>query len=176
MRGRVNVRHGFTLIELMVVIVIIAILAAIAIPKFKQFRDSAKGAQTASNLRSIHGALQKFGVDNNGLYPFRVRYYEDTTMALPGFDPADWDNFPATLNSEPDLPWFAMGLFGGVHVVDQDWTDNTQTSSAESRRGENKHGVIQPAGWTYDTWYRYFNEYTDPLTAQGYLDSYPVNP
>jgi type II secretion system protein G len=176
MQLNLRIRAGFTLIELMVVIVIIGILASIAIPKFKQFRETAKETQTAANLRVIQQSLEKYAVDNNDHYPFRTRYYDDAALAAPGFDPMDYQNHPWTIASEPAQPWFSLGLFGGVHVVNQDWTDNTQTSSVEQRRGENKHTVIQPYGWTYDTWYKYFNEYTDPLTAQGYLDAYPQNP
>jgi hypothetical protein len=95
---------------------------------------------------------------------------------MTGFNPTDYVNYPASKTSDPNRPWFAMGLFGGVHVVNQDWTDNTQTSSDEASRGENKHTIIQPYGWDYNTWYKYFNEYTDPLIAQDYLGAYPQNP
>jgi type II secretion system protein G len=169
-------RRGFTLVELMVVIVIIGFLAAIALPKFKQFRDSAKETQTAANLRIIQQSLEKFAVDNNSNYPFRVRYYDAALVNNAAFSPTDWTAFPPTLNSEPSFPWFSMGLFGGVHVVNADGSDNTQTTAADIDRGTNKHKVIQPNGWTYNNWYRYFNEYTDPLTAQGYMDFYPENP
>jgi general secretion pathway protein G len=176
MRLNLRNRGGFTLVELMVVIVIIGILAAIAIPKFKYFRETAKETQTAANLRIIQQSLAKFGVDNNGNYPFRVRYYTQAQVTNPSFKPLDFVQFPPTITSDPDRPWFSMGLFGGVHVVNPDWTDNTGSTNAEQKRGENKHTVIQPYGWTYDTWYKYFNEYTDPLIAQDYMDAYPQNP
>jgi len=176
MRLSLRTGNGFTLVELMVVIVIIAILATIAIPKFKYFRETAKETETAANLKQIQETLQKYGVDNNGRYPFRIRYYDQTTIKKPGFDPSQNTAFPATIVSDPARPWFAMGLFGGDEVVNPDWSDNTQTSATERQRGENKHTIIQPSGWTYDTWYKYFNQYTDPLIAEGYLGSYPANP
>jgi len=176
MRIESNTRAGFTLVELMVVIVIIGFLAAIALPKFKQFRDSAKETQTAANLNIIHQSLEKYGVDNNAQYPFRIRYYNGSVTQQPGFSPTDWVKFPPTLNSEPNTPWFSMGLFGGDPVVDSQWQDNTQTTVTDQNQGVNKHTVVQPNGWTYNGWYKYFNQYTDPLIAEGYLDAYPQNP
>jgi prepilin-type N-terminal cleavage/methylation domain-containing protein len=176
MRLTLRARNGFTLVELMVVIVIIAILASIAIPKFKYFRETAKETQTAANLKVIQESLAKYGVDNNGRYPFRVRFYDRAQTNVPGFDPLRFTAFQPRISSDPARPWFSMGLFGGCEVVDSTWNDNTQTSATERQRGENKHTVVQPYGWSYNTWYRYFNQYTDPLIAENYLGAYPENP
>src|SRR4051794_32243781 len=57
--------HGFTLIELMVVVLIIAILLAIAIPTFMGARDRANDRRTQSNLRTAHTNELVWFADNN---------------------------------------------------------------------------------------------------------------
>jgi prepilin-type N-terminal cleavage/methylation domain-containing protein len=163
-------RAGFTLIELLVVVVIIGVLATLAIPRFSTFRDKAKETEIVANLTKIHQALSAFGVDNNALYPFRIRYYGAGTYENQAFDAADIVTFPPTLHSEAPSPWFSMGLIGGVETVTDTFSDNTQFNVQDVPK------VIQPNGYTFGNFFRTFNQYSDPLVALGYLDTYPDNP
>ncbi len=67
-------RHGFTLIEILIVIGLIAVLAAVvivAINPGKQFAD-ARNSQRSSNVNSVLNAVYQYAVDNNGQVPVAI--------------------------------------------------------------------------------------------------------
>jgi prepilin-type N-terminal cleavage/methylation domain-containing protein len=62
-------RHGFTLIELMIVVVIIGLLAAVAIPNFFNLKERARAASVKSNCHTVQLVAEDFSVQNDGVYP-----------------------------------------------------------------------------------------------------------
>ncbi len=60
--------HGFTFIEIMVVVAILAILAALVVPRIMGRTDDAKRTAAKVQIRNIEGALQLYKLDN-GVYP-----------------------------------------------------------------------------------------------------------
>jgi general secretion pathway protein G len=60
-RGR---SHGFTLIEIMVVVVILGILAAIVVPRVMDRPDDARITKVKSDIRALESALNLYRLDN----------------------------------------------------------------------------------------------------------------
>jgi len=66
-RKRLNV-HGFTLIELMVVIVILGILAGLIIPRIMGRPEEARRMKARVQMESMETSLRLYKLDN-GVYP-----------------------------------------------------------------------------------------------------------
>jgi general secretion pathway protein G len=60
--------HGFTIVELLIVIVVIGILAAIVIVAFNGVQSSARDTERKAELGSVQKALEMYHIDNGG-YP-----------------------------------------------------------------------------------------------------------
>jgi prepilin-type N-terminal cleavage/methylation domain-containing protein len=56
--------HGFTLVEIMIVVAIIGLLAAIAIPNFVRARNTSQKNSCINNLRQIDGAKNQWALEN----------------------------------------------------------------------------------------------------------------
>ncbi len=57
---RLRQRHGFTLVEIMIVVAIISLLAAIAIPNLLRARHNANEAAAIATLRTISTACESY--------------------------------------------------------------------------------------------------------------------
>lgn len=87
-------QHGFTLIELVVVIAILGILAGIAIPRYMDMQEEAKGAKFLADMRTIESAANMYAA-KYGSYPGKIdpwtnaqgveSQYSDTKALVPEF-------------------------------------------------------------------------------------------
>ena len=68
MKGN-TVRHGFTLIEVLIVVVILAVLAATIIPQFTDSTEDAQESVLLTNLKILRTQIQVYRAHHGGLAP-----------------------------------------------------------------------------------------------------------
>lgn len=72
--------HGFTIIELMIVVVVIAVISAIALPSYTDYITRSKFAEAYAHLADLRVKMEQFYLDNR-------RYSSTTgggTCGIPG--------------------------------------------------------------------------------------------
>jgi general secretion pathway protein G len=77
-RAKLRGRHGFTLVELLVVIVVLAVLAAIVLPRFMNSSRRSKESALRSDLKLLRNAVSLFNADT-GTYPKLLTDLSSTT-------------------------------------------------------------------------------------------------
>jgi general secretion pathway protein G len=62
-------QHGFTFVELIVVMAILGVLTSLAIPSYNDLKDKARGARAITEIREIEKVINAYAIDKNGAYP-----------------------------------------------------------------------------------------------------------
>ena len=101
---RAQRQHGFTLIEIMVVVVILGILAAIVVPRIMSRPDDARIAKAKQDIRVIESALELYRLDNF-YYPSTQQGLEALVQQPGGEPPAKNWKPGGYLKSMPKAPW-----------------------------------------------------------------------
>ena len=77
-------RHGFTLVEIMIVVAIIALLASIAVPGFLRARKRSQVSRIINDLRLIDNAVDMYAIENNKTTGNSVRVVDWTKYMKTG--------------------------------------------------------------------------------------------
>jgi general secretion pathway protein G len=62
-------KHGFTLVEILIVVVILGILAAIVIPQFTDAATESKNSSLVSDLQTMRSQIQLYKIQHNDVLP-----------------------------------------------------------------------------------------------------------
>lgn len=90
-----RVRHGFTLIEILIVVVILGILAAIVIPQFTDAAGEASRSNLQSQLQTIRSQIELYNVQNP------ATAYDASTLTTTFWDNLIVNNYLQTLPKNP---------------------------------------------------------------------------
>ena len=129
MSARKRIAHGFTLVEILIVVVILGILAAIVIPQFTSASDSARQGNLETQLQTIRSQLELYRIQHNNVYPTVAQMFENLTNSSDSGGDTTGTVYGPYLQKEPGNP-FTVGTNGTVVVA---------AGSAASTNG-----------WTYD--------------------------
>ena len=123
MKNFIKNRKGFTLVELVVVIAILGILAGIAIPRFMSATETARGAKTVADLRTLESAA--------------VMYYAKTGV-VPTKD--NLENGNATLGTTALVASWPVPTSGKAIIKNNDNKEITWTISSGAAYSINAEG------------------------------------
>jgi prepilin-type N-terminal cleavage/methylation domain-containing protein/prepilin-type processing-associated H-X9-DG protein len=142
-------RHGFTLVELLVVIGIIAVLVSILLPALNRARESAKAVTCASNLKQIGAAMAMYTNDNNDYTP-RFRYDSQANAPGPYYE---W--------SQAIQNYLATRIIG-VNNFNAGGVEETKQNvfmcpSAKANRGRFVNWTVNPISYMPDSYTMYHN-------------------
>lgn len=110
-------KHGFTLIELFIVILIVSILAAIAVPRYSRSMGRAKWSEANASAGSIRLAVRAYVSDVGAIEAQALvgtKLDNTTTQQALGFGPSDLD---ATYFSPGDYTITEIDSTGTAEIV-----------------------------------------------------------
>ena len=114
-------RHGFTLVEIMIVVAIIALLAAIAVPNFLRARKRSQATRILEDLRLLDSAGDQYAIETNktsgnnpSIGDLKNYLKTGTTLYNTGNDIFGDSYGPFTVDSIPQVPTSAFNALSDV--------------------------------------------------------------
>ena len=113
--------HGFTLVELLVVMLIVSVLAGISIPVFLGQQEKAARAAMVSDLHTLRLAQESRSIDNNPRYTTSLStlrtegYVQSDGVSLPHIELSDGDDeFVACVKHDRIDEWIVYSSTAGT--------------------------------------------------------------
>ena len=108
--------HGFTLIEVMIVVAIVGILAAIALPAYGDYVRRSKIVEATSNLSDMRTRMEQFFLDNRTYLNAGACGVPDRNLESFGFEcrPTGGQNWTITATGKS-----TNGMGGFVYTLNQ---------------------------------------------------------
>ena len=94
---KTNTRHGFTIVELLIVIVVIAILAAISIVAFSGIQERTYDSAVKNDINHIAKKAQVFRAEH-GYYPWNDYHFSSMSLGASKNAYEHYDNGNSTYN------------------------------------------------------------------------------
>jgi|GEM_PF-1354643 len=138
-------RHGFTLMELLIVIVIIALFVALLLPVVWGARRRAYIAQCISNMHQIGQAVQMYSADHNHRIPGKLvevqPYVKDGTVFLCPSNPFAKGRDLRYREGLPTVYWTILDILSrheqGINLDDPD-----VIAAGILRESDPNHGIM----------------------------------
>ena len=142
--------HGFTLIEVMIVIAIIAILTSVALPAYNDHVIRGKMTEATANLGGLRVSLEQYYQDNRKYNGAASGACGVTMPASPAVKYFTFTCASSTASGAGDQKYIitatgsAKGMTGFVYTIDQ---NNNKTTTIAAPADTAKWGTGNTACW-----------------------------